>query len=75
MISSCAGHDQALEEILRLEDRRAPASTFAQLVKHQNAAVQRRAIIALGRVQDSEAVPMLAPLLESSEAATRVETA
>jgi peptidylprolyl isomerase len=75
LIFSCAGHDQALEEILRLEDRRAPASAFAQFLNHQNAAVQRRAIIALGRVQDPEAAPLLAPFLESSDAATRIETA
>ncbi len=75
LISSCAGHDQALEEILRLEDRRAPAAAFAQFTKHQSAGVQRRAIIALGRVQDTEAVPLLVPFLESSEAATRAEAA
>jgi cyclophilin family peptidyl-prolyl cis-trans isomerase/HEAT repeat protein len=75
LISSCARDDQALEEILRLEDRRAPAAAFAQFTKDQNAAVQHRAVIALGRVQDSEAVVMLAPFLESSDAATRVEAA
>ncbi len=75
LISGCANHDRDIEAILRLEDRRAPASAFAQFVNQQNAAVQRRAIIALGRVQDPEAVPMLAPFLESSDAATRVEAA
>lgn len=75
LISGCAGHDQAFEEILRLEDRRAPTSAFARLLKYHSAAVQRRVIIALGRLQDPAAVPVLAPLLESSEAATRVEAA
>ncbi|MGH7601210.1 MAG: HEAT repeat domain-containing protein, partial [bacterium] len=75
LVFGCANHDRAFEEILRLEDRRAPTTAFAQFVNHQNAAVQRRAIIALGRVQDPEAVPMLVPLLESSDAATRVEVA
>jgi cyclophilin family peptidyl-prolyl cis-trans isomerase len=74
-ISGCAGHDQALEEILRLEDRRAPAAAFAQFIKNQNAPVQRRAVIALGRVQDPEAVPLLSPLLDASDAETRAEAA
>jgi peptidylprolyl isomerase len=75
ILAGCAGHDQAFEEILRLEDRRAPASAFTELVTQKNPAVQRRALIALGRLQDPDAVPLLVPMLEVAEATTRVEAA
>jgi peptidylprolyl isomerase len=75
ILAGCAGHDQAFEEILRLEDRRAPASAFTELVTQKNPAVQRRALIALGRLQDPDAVPLLVPMLEVADATTRVEAA
>jgi len=71
----CGNHSRTFEEILRLEDRRAPASAFEKFLKPSNSAVQRRAVIALGRLQDPDAVSLLAPRLESSAAATRAEAA
>jgi len=74
-IAGCANNDRAMEEILRLEDRRAPAAELTNFAASSNSAVQRRAVVALGRLQDSSAVPLLTPLLESSEAATRTAVA
>ncbi len=78
LLAGCGNHDQAMEEIIRLEDRRAPAAALEKFLATANSAVQRRAVIALGRLrpsglQDAEAVPLLVPLLESSDAAMRVE--
>jgi cyclophilin family peptidyl-prolyl cis-trans isomerase len=75
LLIGCDSNERAFEEILRLEDRRAPASEFARYVTKQNSAVQRRAIVALGRLQDPEAVPLLTPLLTATDASTRVEAA
>ena len=75
LLAGCRNTDRAMEEILRLEDRRAPAAELANFVASSNRAVQRRAVVALGRLQDSSAVPLLTPLLESSEAATRTAVA
>ncbi|MDZ7359169.1 MAG: peptidylprolyl isomerase [candidate division KSB1 bacterium] len=72
LVAGCGNHDQAMEEIIRLEDRRAPAAALEKFLVSRNSAVQRRAVIALGRMQDAEAVPLLVPLLEISDAATRV---
>ncbi|MDZ7291626.1 MAG: HEAT repeat domain-containing protein [candidate division KSB1 bacterium] len=75
LFMGCTSHEQAFEEILRLEDRRAPAANFVKFLTHSSAAVRRRAVIALGRLQEPEAVPLLTPMLKSSDAATRVEAA
>jgi len=80
LLAGCGHQDQAMEEIIRLEDRRAPAAALAKFVVSANSAVQRRAVIALGRLspsglQEAEAAPLLTPLLESSDAATRAEAA
>ena len=71
----CSNNDKALEEILRLEDRRVPASALAKFANSTNHTIQRRAAIAIGRLQDSATAPLLTPLLESSDAATRAEAA
>jgi peptidylprolyl isomerase len=73
LLTGCGNHDQAMEEIIRLEDRRAPAAALEKFLASANSVIQRRAVIALGRLQDAEAAPLLTPLLESSDAATRVE--
>jgi len=75
LLVGCSNNERALEEILRLEDRRVSASELAKFVASSNSAVQRRAIVALGRLQDSSAVSLLTPLLASSEAATRTAVA
>jgi cyclophilin family peptidyl-prolyl cis-trans isomerase len=75
LLCGCASHDQALEEILRLEDRRAPVAALAKFAAQKNAAVQRRAVIALGRLQNPEAGPLLTPILETADATTRAEAA
>ncbi len=64
-----------MEEILRLEDRRAPAAELAKFIASSNTTVQRRAVVALGRLQDSSGVSWLAPLLKTADAGTRAEVA
>lgn len=71
----CSHNNETILEVIRLEDRRAPAAAFAKFVTPTNGAIQRRAVAALGRLQDSAAVPLLIPLLKSSSAALRAEAA
>ncbi len=71
----CKNYDQEFEEILRLEDRRAGVSELMKFTVHPEAEVKRRAVIALGRMQDPQAVPTLVDLLNNSNATVRVETA
>jgi len=75
LLGGCSNHDRAMEEILRLEDRRAPAVELAKFVASANGAVQRRAVVALGRLQDTSAVSLLTPLLQISDAGIRAEAA
>jgi peptidylprolyl isomerase len=75
LFASCVSDDRAMEEILRLEDRRAPAVELAKFVASANSAAQRRAVVALGRLQDTSAVSLLVPLLKVSEAGIRAEAA
>ena len=75
LLAGCANDNRALEEILRLEDRRAPAVEFAKFLAASNSAVQRRAVVALGRLQDTSAVSLLTPLLNAAAANLRVEAA
>jgi len=75
LIAGCTNNVRAMKEILRLEDRRSPAAELAKFAASPNNAIQRRAVVALGRLQDSSAVSLLTPLLESSEAATRAAVA
>ena len=75
LLWGCADHSKELEEILHREDRRSPAGEFTPFVTHPSHEVKRRAAIALGRLRDPEAVPLLVELLKSSSAAVRVEAA
>ena len=69
----CSHNNETIQEIMRLEDRRAPAAALAKFVTSTNSTVQRRAVMALGRMQDSSAVQLLVPLLKTSDARIRAE--
>ncbi len=71
----CKNYDQQFEDILRLADRRADVRELVRFTLHPNAEVKRRATVALGRMQDAQAVPTLAGLLDDSNAAVRIEAA
>lgn len=71
----CSENHEAIHEIIRLEDRRVPAAALAKFLTATNSAVQRRAMVALGRLQDSSAVSLLMPLLKTSDAGLRAEAA
>ena len=65
-----------LREIAMAEDRRDWASgVLARGLRHADATVRLRAILATGRLQDSTSVPALLPLLADRLAAVRQEAA
>lgn len=72
----CSSHDDlTITEIMRLEDRRLPAAEFTKFLSSSHRAIQRRAVMALGRLQDTSAVSLLTPLLTTAEASIRAEAA
>jgi cyclophilin family peptidyl-prolyl cis-trans isomerase/HEAT repeat protein len=71
LLVACAKPDRELEAILRLEDRREAAKKFEAYVHHRNERVQRRAIEALGKIQDPSGLAYLTPLLDHEAPAIR----
>jgi cyclophilin family peptidyl-prolyl cis-trans isomerase/HEAT repeat protein len=71
----CKNHDEQFEEILRLEDRRGDVRELTRFIMHPSAEVKRRAVIAMGRMRDAQAVTTLVDLLDNSNAALRGEAA
>ncbi len=64
-----------LKHIAALEDARAAASVVAAFLADEDAAVRARAALALGRLQDSTAVPALGELLGDPSDEVRVSVA
>ncbi|MGH7492753.1 MAG: HEAT repeat domain-containing protein [bacterium] len=71
----CNNHDEQFQEILRLEDRRGDVRELTKFIMHPSAEVKRRAVIAMGRMQNPQAVTTLVDLLDSSNPALRSEAA
>ena len=71
----CNNHDEQFQEILRLEDRRGDVRELTKFIMHPGAEVKRRAVIAMGRMRDPQAVTTLVDLLDSSNPALRSEAA
>jgi peptidylprolyl isomerase len=75
LFTACAKYDLEFENLLRLEDRREPAEKFAPSVRHLDEQVQRRAIQALGKIQDPAGLRYLLPLLDHDHQETRAAAA
>ncbi|MEK7728175.1 MAG: HEAT repeat domain-containing protein, partial [candidate division KSB1 bacterium] len=71
----CRSYDNEFNEILQLEDRRAPAQELQKFTLHPRWEVQRRLALALGRLRDPEAATTLCELMSSSSPEVRVEAA
>ncbi len=64
----CAKKDErTLEEILRLEDRREAAAKFEPYLRYADESIQRRAIVALGKIQNKDGLPILLPLINHAK--------
>ncbi|NUO81460.1 HEAT repeat domain-containing protein [candidate division KSB1 bacterium] len=71
----CQSYDKEFQEILQLEDRRAPVAEFQKFTLHPRWEVKQRVALALGRLREAEAAPTLVELLSSSSPEVRVEAA
>ena len=74
--SAASPSSAILHDIAKAEDRRDWASgTLAAALKHADPTVRARAVLAVGRLQDSLSVPALLPLLSDKASNVRQETA
>ncbi len=75
LLWSCGNRqtDEAVEKILHLADRRVPAQELAAFLQHPDKTVQKQAIVALGRMLDTTAVPLLLPFLQNKDDGLRSE--
>ena len=75
VISACsnAQYDREIETILRLADRRVPVDSLRTFLQHPAKPVRKQAIVSLGQMLDTAAVPLLLPFVNDSDAALRVE--
>jgi len=68
LLVACAQKDErTLEEILRLEDRREAAAKFEPYLHYADESIQRRAVVALGKIQDKDGLPILLPLINHAK--------
>lgn len=64
----CAKRDErTLAEILRLEDRREAAAKLEPYLRYADENIQRRAVVALGKIQDGNGLPILLPLINHAK--------
>ncbi|MDQ7051391.1 MAG: HEAT repeat domain-containing protein [candidate division KSB1 bacterium] len=75
LISACSTsrYDHELETILRLADRRMPVDSLRAFLQHPAKAVRKQAIVSLGQMLDTAAVPLILPFVQNPDAALRVE--
>lgn len=65
LLVACAKKDERTPaEILRLEDRREAAAKFEPYLRYVDEDIQRRAVVALGKIRDRDGLPFLLPLID-----------
>ena len=75
MFSCAKNYDAEFEQMLKIADARGDVNEMKPFLEHPGEKVQQKAIVLLGQMRDSAAVPMILPFLQSSSNALVVESA